>query len=114
MIGLSTSTYDLNGAITLNVRLDNPYQTERRGTVSATLDISSTVYDWGYSVSDASYTATMKTPSKSLLSQLNYLIAYYPSLIVSTEIGVYAARVKMAQSGNGITLTFRLITKLDS
>jgi len=114
MIGLATSTYDLNGALILKTALENPYQATRRGTVTATLDISSSVYDGGYAISDATYTAKLRHPSASLLTKLQYLVAYYVDLIASTEIGLYTARVAFTQRNDLLTLTVRLLTRLDS
>ncbi len=55
MIGLSTATYDPNGALRLNSRLPDERQADRRGTITATLDGGCSVYDGGYSVTDQAH-----------------------------------------------------------
>jgi hypothetical protein len=114
MIGLSTTSYDPNGAVKLNTRMADDRQAARRGTVTATLDGSCSVYDGGYSVSDQSWTAILRRPSVALLTQLQYLVAYYSEMTLCCETGVFAARVSYAVRNDLLTLTLRPTHRLDT
>lgn len=114
MIGISANSYDPNGSIRVAVRPDNPYQAERRGSITATLDGSVSVYDAGYSISDQTITATVRNPSRALLVMLQYLVAYYGQIILACETGVYSAVMRFSLSKNSIALSFRLTSRLDA
>ena len=113
MIGLSAASYDPNGAARLALRLRDDQQAARRGTVSATLDGASSVYDGGYSITDQTWTGTLRRPSAALLARLHYLIAYYAELTLCTERGVFAARVETALSNDLLTIKLRPTRRLD-
>ena len=113
MIGLSTTAYDPNGALRVPARFSRPWQASRRGSVTATLDGESSVYDGGFSISDQTLTADWHHPPKAALEQLRYLVAYYAELRVTCEIGVYAGRVSFALYRTVLTLTVRLVRRLD-
>jgi hypothetical protein len=113
MIGLSTTTYDPNGAVLLQLRLRDEYQAARRGTVTATLDGESSVYDGGHSVTDQTWTGTLRRPTRALLDRLHYLIAYYAELTLCTERGVFAARVETALNNDLLTIKLRPTRRLD-
>lgn len=115
MIALSTPTYDPNGYLLLErVRPTNAYQAARRGSVTATLDGESSVYDTGYSTSDQTITASWNHPTREQLIQIRYLVAYYAELILSTESGCYVARVSFALNKGTATLSMRLLRRLDT
>lgn len=114
MIGISATSYDPNGSVIIPVNLDNPYQGERRGSVTATLDGGVSVYDAGYSVGDQTLTATVKNPSRETLVILQYLVAYYGQIILSCETGVYSAVMKFAVARNILNISFRLVSRLDA
>jgi len=114
MIGLSTPTYDISGAFILPARASNPYQGQRRGTVTATLDGGISVYDTGYSVGDQTLTATILYPTISLLDRLRYLVAYYGQIQVACESGLFLAIPSFALNAHMLTLNFRLIRRLDT
>jgi len=115
MISLSAPTYDIAGTVLLPwTRVKNPYDTERRGSVTATLDGGVSVYDTGYSDSDQTLRATVKNPSRALLVSLRYLIAYYAQLILCCETGCYSAVASFTASGDTLNLQLRVITRLDT
>lgn len=114
MISLSATSYDPNGTLVFPVRFDNDYQGARRGSVTATLDGGVSVYDTGYSVGDQTLTATVRRPSKTTLTILQYLVAYYGQIIVSCETGVYSAILTFALNKNLLSLNVRLISRLDT
>lgn len=115
MISLSAPTYDLSGTVLLPwARVSNPYDTQRRGSVTATLDGGVSVYDTGYSDADQTLRADIRYPSKALLVRLRYLIAYYAQLIVCCESGCYSAVASFSASGDTLNLQLRVVTRLDS
>lgn len=114
MISLSATTFDTAGAVCLSkATISNPYNTERRGTVTATLDGGVSVYDTGYSDSDQIFNVTIKRPSKSLLVALRYLIAYYAQLILCCETGCYSAVVSFSTNSDTLNLKLRVVARLD-
>lgn len=113
MISLSSQAFDLAGHIVLNARIENPYQAERRGGVTATLDQDVHVYDAGFCVGDQTLTATLRRPSRETLDHLTYLVSHYPDLILCCEAGVFRARVKFEAKSGVCALAFRLIERLD-
>lgn len=114
MLSLSATTYDPNGALLLRGRISNPYQGQRRGSITATLDGGASVYDAGYSVSDQTLSLTLKYPGESMLIQLQYLVAYYGQVIATCETGAYSAVLTFAQRNELLTLQLRLISRLDA
>lgn len=114
MISLSATSYDPNGALILHARFNNPYQGARRGSVTATLDGGVSVYDAGYSVGDQTLTTTLRSPSKTTLMILQYLVAYYGQIILTCETGVYSAILTFALNKNLLSLQVRLISRLDT
>lgn len=115
MIALHAPTYDLNGVVTLiDAHPSNPYEARRRGTVTATLDGGVSVYDTGLSVADQTLKVEIRKPTKDLLVQLRYLIAYYPLLRLCCEIGAYDTRAEFSLTGDVINLQLRLISRLDA
>lgn len=114
MISLSAPTYDIGGTVLLPwARVKNPYDTQRRGSVTATLDGGVSVYDTGYSDADQTLRAEVKHPSKALLVTLRYLIAYYAQIILCCETGCYSAVASFSASGDTLSLQLRVITRLD-
>jgi hypothetical protein len=114
MIALSAPTFDISGTVLLPcARVVNPYDTQRRGSITATLDGGVSVYDTGYSDADNILRATIKRPSKSLLISLRYLIAYYNRLTLCCENGCYSAVASFSTSGDTLNLQLRVIARLD-
>ena len=115
MISLSAPTYDVAGTVLLPwARVNNPYDTQRRGSVTATLDGGVSVYDTGYSDADQTLRADIKHPSRALLISLRYLIAYYAHLVLCCETGCYSAVASFSASGDTLNLNLRVIARLDS
>ena len=114
MISLSATTYDPNGAIIVPGRISNPYEAQRRGSVTATLDGGIAVYDGGYTIADQTLKCTLVWPSKTLLESLRYLVAYYGQVITCCEIGAFLAVPSFAVSGNRLNVQLRLVSRLDS
>lgn len=114
MISLSATSFDVAGAVVLPTRARDAFQAQRRGSVTATLDGSSAVYDTGYSVSDITLTAQYRHPTLAQITTIHYLVAYYTELIVCCESGAFAARVQYAVNNDTLTLLLRLLRRLDS
>jgi hypothetical protein len=114
MISLSATTYDVTGRLILPARAIDPYQAQRRGSVTATLDGESAVYDTGYSVSDITLTVRYRRPSRAQIITLQYLIAYYSELILCCESGAFMARPRFTISNDTLNLQLRLLRRLDS
>lgn len=115
MIALSSPTYDPSGHIFIDSRFENPFEAQRRGSVTATLDGNSVTYDTGYSISDLTLRATVNNPTKTMLETLRYLVAYYSQIVVACEIGVFRAVLEVSMpTGNRATIRCRLLSRLDS
>jgi hypothetical protein len=114
MFSLSATTYDPNGAIIVPGRISNPYEAQRRGSVTATLDGSISVYDGGYTIADQTLKCTLTNPVKTLMESLRYLVAYYGQVITCCEIGAFLAVPSFSLNGNRLTLQLRLVSRLDA
>ena len=113
MISLSATSFDLVGHLRLPARARDAYQGQRRGSVTATLDGASAVYDTGYAVSDITLTVVYRRPTLAQITILQYLVAYYPELILCCESGAFAARGQYAVNNDILTLQLRLLRRLD-
>lgn len=115
MISISATTFDITGTVLLpRAWVKNPYNVQRRGSVTATLDGGVSVYDTGYSDSDQTFSVSIKTPSKELLIALKYLIAYYAQLTMCCETGCYLVVASFSVTGEILNLQLRVITRLDN
>lgn len=115
MISLSAPTYDPIGSLIFPLdRLANIYQGERRGTVTATLDGGSAIYDGGHSESDQTWTATLRRASRADLVRLQYLVAYYGEVILCCEGGAFRALLSFASRGAVTVLALRLVARLNT
>lgn len=114
MISLAATSYDPAGYLVLPTRITNPYQGQRRGSVTATLDGGSSVYDGGYSITDQTLSATMNHPTKAQLLTLQYLVSYYSQIILCCEVGAFSAIPSFALNNNVLSITFRLTARLDT
>lgn len=114
MISLSTFDYDPNGLVKVEARIQNPYSARRRGSVTATLDGGVSVYDTGYAEADQTFSVRVTNPSRVLLIQLRYLVAYYGQLRLACETGVYRVILETSLNGNTLILTLRVIARLDA
>ena len=113
MISLASPSYDPNGYIRLDARPRNLYEGERRGSVTATLDGEVSVYDAGFSEADLTLKVALPNPTRATLVTLRYLIAYYSELVLCCEIGVYACRVSTTHDRAELSLSLRLLRRLD-
>lgn len=113
MIGLSAPDFDVNGSVVVPTRFQNPYQGERRGTVTATLDGGVSVYDGGFTVADQTLSAKLNSPPLALLQSLHYLVSLYGQLVVTCESGCYRAVVTFAVNNNTLVLSARIVARLD-
>jgi hypothetical protein len=113
MISLSTIDFDVNGHIVLDAQVDGLYQATRRGSVTATLDGGSVVYDTGFSVSDITLSVLVKDASREAARKIQYMIALHPVLIMSVETGVYRVRASSSTDGADINLQIRLLSRMD-
>jgi hypothetical protein len=114
MISLSATSFDLTGHLRLRARARDAYQGQRRGSVTATLDGDSAVYDTGYAVSDTTLTVRYRRPSLAQITTIHYLVAYYPELILCCEAGAFAARAQYAVNNDTLNLRLRLLRRLDT
>lgn len=114
MISLSAPAFDLQGTVIFRERPRNPWQGQRRGSVTATLDGGVAVYDTGYSFADQTFTAQIKRPSRTVLTTLQYLVAYYGEVIACCETGAYSALLSFALNNELLTLTLRPTRRLDT
>lgn len=115
MIALSTQTFDpLAPLVFPRLYVANPYDTYRRGTVTATLDGGVSVYDTGYSEADMTFKVAMKEPTRDQLIHLRYLISYYNQLTFCCESGAFLVIGSMTSTAfNMINLQFRVVARLD-
>jgi hypothetical protein len=113
MISLSATSYDIVGHLRLPARARDAYQGQRRGSVTATLDGDSAVYDTGYSVSDTTLSVEYRRPTLPQITTIHYLVAYYPELILCCEAGAFMTRVQYAVNNETLNLQLRLLRRLD-
>lgn len=114
MISLSATTFDIAGLLNLPARASDAYQAQRRGSVTATLDGESAVYDTGYSVSDTTLNVSHRHPTAAQITTLTYLVAYYAEVILCCESGAFAARPQFVVRGDILSLQLRLLRRLDA
>lgn len=115
MISLSATTFDIAGLLNLPAaRANDAHQAMRRGSVTATLDGESAVYDTGYSISDITLNVSHRHPTKAQITTLTYLVAYYAEIILCCESGAFAARPQFVVRGDILSLQLRLLRRLDA
>ena len=114
MISLSAPTFDIAGHLVLKAHAQTPFSAERRGSVTATLDGESAVYDTGYSVSDTTLSVSYRNPTLAQITTLHYLVSHYPEIKLCCVSGCYAARSSFAVRGNILSLQLRLLRRLDA
>lgn len=114
MIALSAPTYDPSGHLILPAQIANPFGATRRGSVTATLDGDVSVYDGGYSLADTTLSATLTKPTRAQLVALQYIVAYYPEIYLCCATGAFVCRVSFTLSRASLTLSLRLLRRLDA
>lgn len=111
MISISSPTYDVGGRIILNAFVSNLYSTQRRGSVTKTLDGGVAIYDLGFSDAGEILTASVNV-TKQQAQVISYLIAYYSQLIVCVESGAFSCVVSCSFQNTKANLTFVIVEKL--
>lgn len=114
MISLSATTFDVAGRLILQARARDAFQAQRRGSVTATLDGGSAVYDTGYSVSDTTLNVNYRRPTAAQITTLQYLVAYYAEVILCCEAGAFMARPQYVVRNDTLALQLRLLRRLDA
>jgi hypothetical protein len=114
VISLSAPTFDIAGHLVLKAHAQTPFSAERRGSVTATLDGESAVYDTGYSVSDTTLVVSYRHPTPAQITTLHYLVSHYPALTLSCVSGCYSARASFTVRGSTLSLQLRLLSRLDA
>lgn len=91
--GLSTPTYDLNGALLLHCEETSDIGgVTRRVSRTATLDGDSVLTDFGVTAADT--TVRLRIPlNKALDDSLRRLVTLYPVLVLTTRLGCYLGAV---------------------
>jgi hypothetical protein len=93
MIGISTITFDLDGAfIFCNIHEDIKNRAAaRRISRTATLDGGAVITDGGYSDGDRTITIKQKNCAKEDVDFAKYIIENYALVVLTTEDGVFTA-----------------------
>jgi hypothetical protein len=65
-------------------------------------------------VADQTLATTLRNPTRAQLVTLQYLVAYYADIILCCDTGAFSARLSFTLSTNAVTLTLRLIGRLDA
>lgn len=114
LIGLSSLTYDLSGALIVKAlnHSDVP-NVFRRVARTATLDGGAVLYDNGFSHGDRTVVVQSIANSEAERASLKYFVETYGSIYVSTYDGVFlGAPESYNEDFQGIgTLTLLLISK---
>ncbi|MBK8123980.1 MAG: hypothetical protein IPK54_10600 [Dokdonella sp.] len=114
MISITAVTYDPSGVILFpHAKTNNPYSANRRSSVVDTLDGSVSIYDTGFSESDQVITIDIINPTIDILQKLKYLISHYSQIRLAFLMGVYTAILSTTVNKNRLTISARLIEKLD-
>lgn len=115
--GLSTPTYDLDGA---KMFLNDPSTEQknntggRRGSVTATLDGGCVVYDNGYSASDRKYVAKIRDDSGTIATWAERIVKNYTSMLISTSLGFFRGRpARWWVDENMVSIEFQITEELN-
>lgn len=113
-VGISTQTYDLNGAVLVRGITPDAEQenrnVRRRVTRTATLDGGCALYDTGYSASDRDILVEVDNPTDTLYDALQYLCRTYNLLTVAVRDGVFIVAPESCQIVQG-KLQLRCLVK---
>lgn len=113
MISIASPTYDTNGHIAIDAHPYNLFDAARRGSVTATLDGSVSVYDTGYSVADQTIKCSVNRPDKTTLQRIQYIVAHYGQVVLSCEAGCFLCVPSVATTKTEALLSFRLISRIN-
>ena len=111
MIGLSTMTFDLNGALLLNfdeMRSDISSIT-RRITRQQTLDGGAYFSDSGHSSSDNTLTVLLPEADEALDNKIRHLVENYSLLFITTRDGAFTGGITKYNTRNGSCILTILI-----
>lgn len=114
IVGLSSSTYDLNGSVRINALASSDFDTmERRVSRVKTLDGGVVINDGGFAHGDRTITIAWKISSAAEYDAVKYLVETYAQLRVSLRDGVYlCAPYRLSQSAGDGALELLLIESL--
>ena len=100
MITISSTTFDLDGSVEIEVLPDSfDGETRRRVTRVATLDGGVAMNDRGYAEGDRDLSYTWKTVSKAHNDAIARIVRLYPRVHVSTPSGCYLAAPQVFTPG---------------
>ena len=112
MIGLSTPTFDLEGAILLKgVNLSSDVDAgERRIAKYKNLDGTVSIYDNGFVAADTRYSLRIKDPDVDTVDTIRHLISNYAAVIITSLIGCFRAVISQYRYASGeLSITIELI-----
>lgn len=113
MIGLAATTYDLVGALLLEVKTGLTIRDmDRRITRTKTLDGGVSVEDNGLSHGDRTFKIVLSNVAKETADTLQYLTEQYSELIVTTDEGAFLAVIRTYRYRRTLTLTIIIKEKL--
>lgn len=115
MIGLSSTTYDLNGALLLkDLDLASVVDSgERRISKYKTLDSGVSIVDNGFVSSDSTYSLKIRGATKEDVSSIRYLISNYATITVTSLRGAWRAVISQYSYSSGdLTFTIELIKEV--
>ncbi len=113
MIGISTTTFDVNGSMLLtdvDDRSDKP-EISRRVTRKATLDGNAEIEDMGSSDADRTFTIRARGLSKADYDKLALMVQLYPLLVITTAEGAFEGAPERIRNVNGVTFFNVLINQ---
>jgi len=117
MIGISTQTYDLDGARIFNetsrAKDAENRRGERRTSRTATLDGGVVITDLGFSDGDRTIKVFEPDASLESIEFARYLVEHYSLAVVTTEDGAYEAVPSTYDVSDGdLTITLAVVEKL--
>ena len=116
MIGLSTITFDLDGALIIDTDRNEDVRNikaERRISRTATLDGSVLIADMGYTDGDRTITVVENKTSQATIAFIQYIFQYYSLIVATTDDGAYEVAPERYSVDNGkLTASFLVSSKL--
>lgn len=112
MIGLSSTTFDLQGAILLagsNLASDVDAG-ERRIAKYKTLNGGVSVYDNGFVAADSKYQVRIRKSDQDTVNTVRHLISNYAIVVVTSLIGAFRAVISSYKyTGGDLVIVIELI-----
>lgn len=115
IIGLTTKTFDLQGALILRnaESLSKISAVSRRLRKSATLDGGVDIENSGFSQGDRKFQIVVPVKTEEQYNSYLYLIATYPEVIVSTREGSFlGAFSTLKRSGQNANMIIEIKSKI--